>query len=436
MGFVMFFMALLYFYNAWQYNPYWGYDGGAHIDYIFTIAESNRLPTMSENYLAWHEPVFYLFNGALVKLFSVFLDKAEIIKLLQLASAVWGILFFVGSGLLSWLIAKNRWLTIFTLLFVGLLGEVSEASRFISNEIFFQTLVIWWLVWFWHWRMFETESWSWRRWIFLIAGLALLLWIKLTAVVLVLSILLWLLLVAARNRSGKPLVVGGLAIIICGLSFLPWLVYKQRNFNAALTINNFEKINENRMSAEFYLRWDDGIFSYPFWRAGTKSFWSMLYADSFGDYYNVFQNFDAGLTTDKTTTINGRQVDIGYMERLLFLYWWSVPLVVIVLFGWLIGLTRRLLKRNFDGVFVLYVFCVGLLLALAYNVYQYPFLERGTMKAIFILAFFPLVFLLGMTVWADLIKNWRYKKTAALLWSVYFLLWLLVSLSVDLLPSV
>ena len=210
-GLVMFLLVLLYFNNTWQYNTYWGYDSGAHIDYIFTIAESNRLPTMSENYLAWHEPTFYLFNGALVKLFSVFLDKAEIIKLLQLASAVWGLLFIAGSGLLSWLVAKNRWLTIFTLLFVGLLGEVSEVSRFVSNEIFFQATVVWWLVWFWHWRMYEVENWSWRRWIFLIAGLAVLLWIKLTAVVLVLSVLLWLLLVAVRKRSGKPLVVGGLA---------------------------------------------------------------------------------------------------------------------------------------------------------------------------------------------------------------------------------
>ncbi|MBI4992903.1 MAG: hypothetical protein HZC26_02090 [Candidatus Magasanikbacteria bacterium] len=216
---------------------------------------------------------------------------------------------------------------------------------------------------------------------------------------------------------------------------MPWLVYKQRNLGAALTINNFEAINNKRMPAEFYLNWDNGIFSYPFWRAGTKSFWSMLSADAFGDYYNVFQNYDAGLAADKTVTINGRSVSISYLERALFLYWWSVPLAVIVLLGWLIGFLRQLWKRNFGGVFALYVFCVGLISALAFNVYQYPFLERGTMKAIFILVFFPLIFLLGIIAWADLIKNWRYKKTSALLWSVYFLIWLLVSLSVDFLPS-
>ena len=190
-------------------------------------------------------------------------------------------------------------------------------------------------------------------------------------------------------------------------------------------------MSEKRMSAEFYLRWDDGIFSYPFWRAGTKSFWSMLYADALGDYYNVFQNYDAGLVADKATTINGRQVNISYLERLLFLYWWSAPLVALMLLGWLIGFARRLWKKDFSTDFLLYILSVGLLSALAYNVYQYPFLERGTMKAIFILAFFPLVFLFGMATWSDLIKNWRYKKTATLLWSVYFLIWLLVSLSVD-----
>ena len=137
-------LSSVYLWNVFQYNTYWGYDGGAHVDYIFTIAEENRLPSMEENYLAWHEPLFYLSGGLLVKiLYSLDLGRPCILKILQVVGAGWGILLVAGSGYLAYLATRKRFLSLVVIILVGLLPTISEASRFITNEIVFHAFFVW-----------------------------------------------------------------------------------------------------------------------------------------------------------------------------------------------------------------------------------------------------------------------------------------------------
>lgn len=413
--------------NVFYYNTYWAYDGGAHVDYILTIAKDSRLPTMAENYLAWHEPLYYFGAGLLAKLlFFLNILEPTILKILQLLSAVFGLLFMVGSGLLAWLVSKrNKLVTILVFLMTTVWPELSEASRYISNEIVFQSLSVWWLVWFFYWQMYRIECWTYFRWILLALGLVVLLWIKLTAVILILGLLVWLVFLAIKEKKITPVITGLLFLVICLIGFSPWLIYKHQQFGQTFTINNFEK-NESgkRMPLDFYTSWDGGIMIRPFWLAGTKSFWSMLYADSLGDYYNIFQNYNsAGI---KITTINNRQVGLEYYAKSLVIFWLSLPLVVYLLVGLLVYLWQ-FVKNKFaaDGAFLL-VILFGLVFGLIFNTYKYPFLERGTMKAIFILGAVPLFLLISISGWQQF-KNKILLSIAV----VYVIIWSLGCLIIN-----
>jgi hypothetical protein len=91
-----FFLFLIFFrlHNAINFNPYWGYDGGAHLEYIKTVMEHWRVPTMAENYLGWHEPLFYFFYAVLGKIAGAFCDNNFLtctVRSLQIISALLGV---------------------------------------------------------------------------------------------------------------------------------------------------------------------------------------------------------------------------------------------------------------------------------------------------------------------------------------------------------
>lgn len=443
---LLFLSALLgvYIWNAWQYNTWWSYDGGAHVQYIYGLAKNERLPDPQENYLAWHEPLYYILNAVAVKALLRFdISDVSINKILQLESAVWAWLFVIAAGILAWRLNRCRWSGFFVMVFTGSLFITSALGRYITNEIMFQSLFLWWLVLFFYWEMFDTRNWKIWRWLILILSLLVLVWIKLSGFILLFALGLWLFWLGLIKRSRWPFLVAGLAIILIGIGYSPWLTHKYRLYGNAFTINNFETANNvnvsKKMPISFYTRIDTDIFRIPFWPSGQRSFWSMFYASSLSDYDNIFQNYEQKkVTTDRMLkTENERMISLTYAARSVAFYWWSLPLALALIIGGGIFFYSVIFKNKKPGEVLLFIICGGFVMALIYNTYRYPFLDRGIMKTIFIVSFFPLMAIIASRGWncyMEKIKN-NHKQWVGLVSGFYFVLWVILSWSLLILPS-
>ena len=447
-GLVMTITAIIFIFNVFRYNTYWAYDGGAHLQYILTIAKEGRLPTPDQNYLAWHEPLYYILNAGVVKILYFFsFSDSVIIKILQLESALFALFFIAGSGVLAWIITRDRARVFFVFLFSAALFSVSGVARYLTNEILFQTGTIWWLVWFFCGLnkadgidKENKEYFPVWRWVRLSLGLLFLLWIKLTALVLIVAVVLWLLIqisqsVYQKSRSGnfgyQKIFMVILVCLIVAVGYSPWLYHKHRLYGESFTINNFESLPNKEatiLPLSFYLTWDNTILQNPLWPGGRGSFWSLLFGSAFGDYDNVFQNYEPKQTQPTITTVNSRLFSTERFARMKLLLWLSLPLFIFLLFG-LVRTSLTIIQKDWSKPtwFFLFIVTVGFLGSLVYNTWQYSFLERGTLKAIFILAFFPLSALMASAYLP--IPKWR-----SFVW-IYMSVWTGLSWSVILLPG-
>ncbi|MBT3538892.1 hypothetical protein HN481_02085 [Candidatus Parcubacteria bacterium] len=435
------FLALLsfvYVRNVFHYNTYWAYDGGAHVEYIFTIVDEGHLPTEQENYLAWHEPLFYILSGAKVKVLEyVGFSRESVLYMLQFGSAIIGLLFVVGSGVLSYVLTKKKGLSFFVIIFTGLLYIVSAASRYITNEMFFHALVVWWLALFFYWKMHDRVSWNWKKWTALILGLGILVWVKLTAWVVVLALVLWLAMYSILQKYWKGLVLAGLIFVCVGAVYSPWLVYKYNTYGTAFTINSYEVEKSDHMPLRFFATWDNDILDYPFWDNGKNSFWSMFVASTFVDYDNVFENYESKeyFKGKVLQSPNGRYLSIESIFKQTVLFWFSLPLVLLFIFGGVVWIIQTFKSKFKQKDLLLGVLACGLFASLVYNVWQYPFLDRGTLKAIFILTFFPLAALLSIGSLQKMIETWKYKTALYVLFWLYVSVWSFLSLITISLPA-
>ena len=126
------------FRNSLVWNPYWGYDGGAHLEYARTMTENNELPKFEENYAAWHEPLYYLLSVPFIQALGGF---SNALPRLPLISAFLGSALFLASVIWSWRIAKNCWLTLTTAAVLAVLPPAIQVSMFYSNEVLAQLLI-------------------------------------------------------------------------------------------------------------------------------------------------------------------------------------------------------------------------------------------------------------------------------------------------------
>ncbi|MEK7084697.1 MAG: hypothetical protein AAB932_05680, partial [Patescibacteria group bacterium] len=163
------------------------------------------------------------------------------------------------------------------------------------------------------------------------------------------------------------------------------------------------------------------------------------------DYYNIFQNYEDEPRGGSFLTANGRVMSGERAGRTLLLYWWSAAGVILLVAGFIAGAIRVFHEENkkdslplegrvrersaVGGVLFLYILTFGFLAALLYNTYQYPFLERGTMKAIFILSFFPLFALLGVQGLASTCSKFSLKRYVAVAGGAYGIVWCAISIS-------
>jgi hypothetical protein len=372
-------LALLAFrlWNAFHFNPFWGYDGGGHLDYIFSLI-GGHFPDLKTNYLAWHEPLYYLLMTGVSRLHSGLrmFELAQAGLSLALAALSWSVVTKLTDKPWARGIAWVSW---------NLLAPVTLASTMVTNELlnYFWIVLILNLGLSEKWRARSVE-------LGVICGLALL--TKMTAIVAVIALIVAR--AAQMNRTNWFAETKKVAVIasIAGLLYAPWLSYRALSGNDALAINNTEYLAPDPLAldsrAQFFAKFDKDIFTFPFWYSGGRGFWSMLYADTFWDYYGMMQNRDqlAALpSTEKIQTDhNGGEVSRFKLEVTKPLPWLALPLALVMLIG-----AWQLLKKPFELPTLL---SGALFAALIYFAYRYPFYDKGIVKSIFIgPAFLPLL---------------------------------------------
>lgn len=422
-------VLLAYLWNAYRYNPWDSYDGGAHLDYAFRVGSGQGLPTPTENYLAWHEPGYYWILGTLSRAADLFSwPRPQLYKVWQGVSAIVLWSGALAAGILAWQVTRQRtvaWIIGFS---TASLFCWSALARYVTNEGMFQVGVLWWLVWFLGWHMDKVSQWSWSRWTALAIGLGGLLLIKLTAVVVVAAVLVWMWLQHAPWRTKMQWT--GVVVAIVAVLYAPWLYYKYTVYERTWTINNFET-HTGQMPLRFFVSWDESVLTTPFWIAGRGSFASMVLASTFVDYDNIFSVYDRPASTDLVTG-NGRRMAVERAMASVQLVRWSLGLVGIVIVGVLAALWFWVLGRLTTRIQLLLTVAASMTAALVYNVWRYPFLERGTLKAIFIAAAFPLAGIVAVAGWLHVLPH-KPRVVQVSLW-LYWLVWLGLSWRIGLLP--
>lgn len=419
-----------YVWNAYRYDVWSSYDAGGHLAYAVDLGLGTGLPNPATNYLAWHEPGYYWLIGVGARAVGALeWSRSHLYHAWQLVSAVVMWSGAVAAGVLAWQVTRRRNTAWFIGVGTASLFCWSALARYVTNESLFQAATLWWLVWFVAWRMDDHPQWSRPKWVLLSLGLAALLWIKLTAVVIIAAVVLWIGLqrgVHVRTKIGWAAVI----IAITGGLYAPWLYHKQQTYGQALTINNYETKSE-RMPGRFFIGWDNSILTTPFWTAGRGSFASMFLASAVVDYDNIFEVYDRPQTTDLVTG-NGRRLAAERAVASVQLVRWSLGLVAWVIGGLVIFLGQWLRNRAAPTVQLLACVSAGLVVALMYNVWQYPFLGRGTLKAIFVAAALPLAAIVASAAWY---RMWPHRSRIANgVMILYWLVWVALSWRIGLLP--
>ncbi|MFH1946611.1 MAG: glycosyltransferase family 39 protein [Candidatus Magasanikbacteria bacterium] len=415
--------------NIFRYNTWWADDGGAHIEYIETILEEGRLPSMSENYLAWHEPAYYIIQAGWTKLgMSLGISSDKVINWQEFLGVIlFGVFIFLVYKL-SIILTKNYWLALLNVFVFSTLFTSVKISAYVNNEFPVQILIILLILLFCRFKLLESDKHKVVVWWSVILGLAML--VKLTAVLVLLSaVVCWLLFFIVEKKK-HVLVYIILSLIVVGAINLPWLAYKKINFGTALAVNIYEQNNaQNILISD---GWDylfkinpSIIVNEPFWISGSNSFTSILLADTFSDHYNLFNHVDEMDNlpeVQKFKTSNYR-----FTTALLNLSaLWSIRLGFIIFLMLLIGLLGSIWqmiknkKIDWQKMFLYILIVVGLL-ALIYNNLRFPYLERGVLKANFIFYIFPLISLVSYGWWWQTLekKKWFLFVLLFLPWIIY-----------------
>lgn len=429
------FLCLLIYrlHNSWSFNPYWGYDGGGHVDYLLSLAQHNRMPSIDTNYIAWHEPLYYLIYAGVAKLFLFFRPDLSYLFLLKMFGVLQAFLS-VAVCVLAWrlisLFTKSRPAILATVFLVSLLPPMNQASTFLTNEllnIFFVFLVSWFFLK--HFVLSKKTDWRYFAGFGVIAGLALV--TKITAAVpLAVAFLVWAIDII-RRRDKKLLVRVLLALLIVVIIELPWQIYRGSNVLGGFSINNTKFVTPAPLVLDarvgFYDWFDHDIFKFPYWTAGGRSFWSMLYADSFYDYYGTVQNQDlinhlaqVNRAALVRTTIKPNYVRHFDFRLTSILIWLSLPMFALLL----LGLVRQFVEFFRARFFSRHAYALGvtwgLLAAAVYFSYRYPYPDLGTIKSIFIAPAYLFGYVYGLEYLAH--KSVWLFRLAALVTFIYLVL--------------
>jgi 4-amino-4-deoxy-L-arabinose transferase-like glycosyltransferase len=363
--------------NAFVWNPWWGYDGGAHLAYSVALAKTGHLPSMSASYVAWHEPFFYMLT-------------VPFLALPNLLPTLFGI---ATLGLcVFWLWRWTRHPTAVLLFLVLALGlpVVHTSGLFFSNEGLVHLLLLTALFLLtserWTADIVDPRSWSGMTHICVGVFLGLALLTKLTAFLGVLTLLVWYGWRALAQRRTKPLLA---VIATCAIAILvasPWFLYKTKTFGGIFA-NPYETGRaQETLPAHFFTSFDKNIFFSPFWPAGSNSFWSVAFAGTVTDYDGLLQNPDVTtLARDTVPSGINRVVTRAHAkaaQRAIFLGTCLAPLFLFATMRTIRRVWRE--RKQPSGHTLITIFIAGSLAALAFNIWRFPSLERGNLKPIFI----------------------------------------------------
>ncbi len=418
---ILLFIVIIFFRfnNALNYNSYWGYDGGAHLDYTTTIINEYRLPTFTENYLAWHEPLYYFILaifGAIYKLISGTINNAEMFKFLQILSAFFDVFFlFIFYKFLS-LLTEKKSVKLLSLLTLGFFTPLILINNYLTNELFLYWLII---LCFYFIVKFDKVGWNYQKIILIaiLSGLALL--TKLSAIIFIFCFIVWFFY---QTIYFKTKIYYKYLLLFIGLVFiinLPWQIYRAKNLGGIFTINNYELLQEQEIpqtkdiTNKFWFNFDTHIFNNPFWQTGRNSFWSIIFSQTFIDYDNIGGNVDLNNVQKQVKTGNGRYLSFKTFNWAKIALKNGFLMLLVVLFGYALEI-----KNSFKNKFIpdvnlfLNLFISASFLALIFNVLRNPFIERGTLKLIFIVSALPWFFFLSY----QNINNFLQNKKLKFLW--------------------
>ncbi len=429
-------VALFFAFQVHQllsFNPYWGYDGGAHVQILETLLVEYRFPTLAENYLAWHEPLYYL---VLVGFGLIGIPFWFPHLLIVLAIDVLVFALFKRMGL-------SNVVSLFGSIAILSLPAFLEVSMFFTNEALNYVFVLAIMhLGFTFWR---EQSWSWKSSLLFAICVGLGVVTKITALV-AFGVVVILLVIKigriltdktdrktdgtdARKGIWKYGVTVAFAVLFAGLCYAPWYTVRSGGLSRA-SINNYDMLPAKELVWDervgFMTTFDTDIFTFPFWYSGGMGFWSMVYADTVSDYLGLFENQDlknALPESERTlTTHNGTSVS-AYREPLAE---WALRLGLLPVGVILIGIVssffvilREVKSRPKDLSDALPVlgFSSAFLLALMYYAYRYPYYDQGVVKSIFIAPVFVLPMAIGLRYCGRLPK-WV-LGIGAFVWVVY-----------------
>ncbi len=412
-----------------SFNPYWGYDGGAHVHILETLLYEHRFLSIEENYLAWHEPLYYLFLVGFG-----FLSLPFWVGHFFVVLALDGLVFLLWKRM-GHSSAFSVAGTIATLAFPAFL----QVSMFYTNEALNYVFLL--AIMHAGLSLWREEQWSWRSALFLVASVGLGVVTKITALVAfgVVAILLMIKIgqIVVRHaqilekrdwvRVGK---YGGtivVAVLFSALCYAPWYAVRSSGLSQ-VSINNYDMLPAKPLvfdeRVHFMTRFDLDIFEFPFWYSGGAGFWSMLYADTVSDYLGIFEHQDKkhALPAEERifTTHNGTSVS-AYRKPLAM---WALRLGFVPVFVMAFGMTCAFVQfvrergRVFSDALPVLGFGSAFLLALMYYAYRYPYYDQGVVKSIFIAPAFVLPLAFGvkkMQSWP-----WFVRGVVFALWGGYF----------------
>lgn len=403
---------ILRLHNVRVYNTWWADDGGGHIQYEQTILKNHRLPTPTETYLAWHEPAFYI-------ILAGWLGLGERLGFLSIdwwasLNIIVNLFFLVIIWLLSYfyLEKKNKWLALLNVFIFSILFVSVKLSAYVNNELLNQTLILLLIFLFYRWRLLSPGK---TKLVFIwsvILGLALL--VKLTStIVLLAALIIWLVELIGQKKKFLVQYLAICFVIVVAIN-LPWLFHKHQIFGQSFSINLYETLpKQNIFTSEawqyFFSFNYHFVTDHPYWFSLPHSYWTVLISDTFGDYYNLFNNVDRINALPDNLKIlidNGRYTTPQLWETLI----WTNRVGLVVYLIWLIGfggwLVNHLKQKKYQPYTIfLLLALVGGWAALLFNNLRLPYLERGVLKAHFIYFTFPLLTLLSYIWWFRLIKK-------------------------------
>lgn len=396
--------------NVQFYDTYWADDGGGHITYTEKILYENRLATLDETYLAWHEPLYYYLLTGWIKIgqivgleglnwwesFNVFIYFIFLILVWQFS--------YIYSNKNKWLALLNTF--IFSFIFTGV-----KLSAYVNNELLLHTLIILLLFLFYKFKLSLKDNDTKLFYFALILALAAL--VKISALIIFVAIILFYLFKYFTSRQKYFLKYIFIVFFVFFFINLPWIIYKQQNYNTYFSINIYDdKPRQSILRSEgweYIAAINTHIFTdYPYWFSKPDSYFSILLSDSFADYYNIF-NYPGieNLREDQKILVgNGRYTTSKLWNSMLN----TNRLALGIFFLWFIGffsyLFRALKRKKIEDndLFLLIVLFGGWIASLYHNL-RLPYLEAGVLKAQFIYFTFPILSLIAYRLWWQLFKN-------------------------------